>query len=395
MDDKIVLPTDNVPDIGEKWFLPELYRDDKLMWQVGFDGEDSLIMRISNVNTGHVRETKTEVLVNNSGRPINEQAFLEAKHRYLTKYRNDGYRPLGDAPPEDEDPMLAFTWISKVERDKMKASGVKVDSKYKIVKEFPVVMQPKVDGIRCLSKIIGTRVKLRSRGSNEFKYFDSIRNELFELFMFLPGGCEIDGELYVHGMPMNEIASIVKTIKQEHDRIEEIKYFIFDIRTPEPMGFVDRYNMLINAYNQIETNTPHLNILECETAENDEEIENIKSFYVGDGYEGAMIRAPESFYQTQRTADLLKTKIFEDEEGTCIGVEDAKGTEKGAAMLIVRDKHGNEFKVRMKVPMELRREWLKDPSLVVGKQITFTTQGRLKEGGKPRFQIGIAVRDYE
>ncbi|CAL9979745.1 ATP-dependent DNA ligase [Vibrio phage D69] len=72
--------------------------------------------------------------------------------------------------------------------------------------------QPKLDGIRCKAIKRGDTFTLMSKSNKEFKPFlydlpwaNYFRNEMDE--------SEVDGEMYVHGLELNEIASLVMSYK--------------------------------------------------------------------------------------------------------------------------------------------------------------------------------------
>ena len=70
-----------------------------------------------------------------------------------------------------------------------------------------------------------------------------------------------------------------------------------------------------------------------------------------------------------------------------------KGTEDGAVKFLIRDIRGNEFYVRPKGSLEIRRKWLKNINNLKGKLMTIRYQ-ELSEHGIPRFAVAI-LRDYE
>jgi hypothetical protein len=99
-------------------------------------------------------------------------------------------------------------------------------------------------------------------------------------------------------------------------------------------------------------------------------------------------------YKSGRSNNLLKVKTFIDEECIIIRVEDAKGTEAGAALLVVRDIRNNELTLRPSATFDNRREWLINPNLVINKRATIVYQ-ELSVYNVPRFPVLKAIRDYE
>lgn len=74
--------------------------------------------------------------------------------------------------------------------------------------------QPKLDGIRC--KVIANSdrsLTLMSRGNKEFKPYLQDTPWFSWLYRNMEAGEEVDGELYIHGLDLNEIASLVMSYK--------------------------------------------------------------------------------------------------------------------------------------------------------------------------------------
>ena len=388
------LPTTN------KFIYPPMYKitakGSYSMWQIGFEvlnqNEGELEMRHGLVD-GAIQTTRTNVTINTSGRSILEQGTLEARKRYMDKWKQ-GYRVM-DTEVRDQrgdQPMLANQW------------------KPKQIKEWPVAVQPKLDGIRMLSRIVGDNVQSRSRLNNIFSNVGKINEELALFLMYLPNGTELDGELYSHEMDFTNLTSAVKTVKSIHPRMKDVNYYIFDTVDQQlQLPYEERYITLIEAYSRYledgHENT-RFHLISMTLAYSDEEILQFHNQYVEMGYEGIIIRKlscgrkderslKQSQYKRCRTSNLLKYKEFQDEEVIVLGVDHlAKGTEEGAAVLSVQDKQGNVFPARPRGSVDQRRIWGQNPELIIGKSATIRFQERSVHG-VPRFPVIIAIRDYE
>jgi len=357
------------------------------------------------VDGGAIVSSKNKIVENNSGRSIKQQGELEARSRYKDKFR-EGYRPQGVIDSNDKidrvEPMLANKWISKTEFDKRKKEyKSKVTLKDLSVgfkkASYPCGCQPKLDGIRAMARYnTDNTISLLSRGrNNEFAFLDHIKNELKEFYPYLPCDVIIDGELYKHDWKFEYLTSVVKTSKNKKNDNKEVEYHIFDFMD-KSKPYSERHKILNEAYESyIKNNTEtKLKIVEYVIVEKDEDVEECHKIYFEKGYEGVMIRDLKSKYTHGRSNNILKYKTFIDEETEVIGVENAKGTEEGKAILKVRDERGNEFSIRMRASFEERIKWLKDPSLVIGKNVTIRYQ-ELSTYNVPRFPVGVAIRDYE
>lgn len=412
-----------------KWRLTPLYKADvggnMREWQVGFDGEQYLEMTHGVVG-GAIVPTRSEVEPK-AGRNLQQQALQEARQRYLEKFRNENYRPAGAPPPDDISPMLAFTFVTHDEYNKKQAEFTEAlrkagnpkgkerndikrtffNDKWKLVERYPVFVQAKLDGHRMMCKLVGDRVVCRKPRSNRL-YPNTIHQEqdLLPFFAYLPTGTVLDGELYHQDWNFEKLTSVVKTEKRIHPLMNQVIYYIFDIITPEPMPYEDRYTILVNAYQRYleDGNIPrNFTLVSVTVANSDDEVKSFHDQYVALGYEGLILRKiagpnrtpvtiNESIYEPKRTANLLKYKAFDDEEGIAIGVQEAKGTEAGAADVIIRDPRGNTLTVRTRGSVERRRMWMQNPNLILNKPFTYRFQG-LSETGVPRFPVGIGPRN--
>ena len=169
-----------------------------------------------------------------------------------------------------------------------------------------------------------------------------------------------------------------------------------------------RYNCLLRAYKKFiedgNINTKFF-ILACSLAYKNEDIVKYHEIYVSLGYEGAIIRKlagknptekdiRESIYRDTRTNNILKYKIFFEEEGTIIDVYDGQGKEKNVASFVIQDDKGKIFKVHPTGTLELRKKWFLEPkSKFIGRRYTYYFFERT-EYGIPRFPIGKTFRDF-
>lgn len=401
------------------WKLIPLFSEsvlgDTRVWQIGYDHNNNQLITVHGIlittkgETGQNLQTNYHPIVENqSGRSIDQQALLEARRRYLNKYK-EGYLPSGEELPPDLNgakPMLAKKYrhpsLDIIQPNQLEK---KIESNETRIKNFPVSVMRKIDGIRALVRLYGNKITMRSKLNNLYPHLNHIKIEMNMFLKYLPPNCELDGELYSLNMNFQELTSAVKTIKTQHHRHNEIEYWIFDIIDPQRMVWEDRYTMLVNAYTKyLEDGNPSASfrILQAYTANTPEDIDKYHNQFVGEGYEGIIIRRygcvekdrKLAEYRPNRTNSLIKYKFFQDEEVIIIGYESCVGTEEGAIKFIVKDVRGNEFPVRPRGNINDRKEWFKSGDKFINKQLTIRFQ-ELSTKGVPRFPVGIAIRDYE
>ena len=114
--------------------------------------------------------------------------------------------------------------------------------------------------------------------------------------------------------------------------------------------------------------------------------------YIDDGYEGIMIRLNNKPYEYKRSSDLLKYKLFSDEEFECVGYESQKNNENkvGAFTFITED--GKEFKARPKMSEEERDGVWQQRNSYIGQWGKVVFQEK-SEDNIPRFPVLISFRE--
>lgn len=245
---------------------------------------------------------------------------------------------------------------------------------------FPVDVQRKYDGLRCMRIFANGQQKLLSRG-NKFYNVNHIEEELLKIF---PENEMTDGELYIHGVSLQQINSLVKKSQTESIKIE---YHIYDI--PGKGTWSERKNLIKNI-----KNSDKIKIVETFTANSMEDIIRLHDQFILEGYEGAIIRLPDGLYEFgKRSKSLLKWKNFEDKEFQIVGIK--AGTGKMSECPIFACKNDINDKVFDVVPlgtMEERKSLFDNSN--IGKMMTVKFIGRT-EDGIPKFAVGKVIRTKE
>lgn len=395
---------DDIPVGLPIWRYTPLYkasvRGSPMVWWVGFDAKTNELLMTHGYVGGEIRTDRTKVVVNNSGRSIHEQAIQEANHRYLIKDRNDGYRPPGVAPSVAAKPMLASTW--KPDSTRLK---------------YPVVIQPKIDGMRMRRRREGNRAIYYSRGNVPWPHMNAQFDSELDVFQsFIPYDVQLDGEAYLPGR-FTELGSVMKNMVNLHPELPNLRYYIYDFNTTELLPYETRWQLLTTAlqkYIAAGYNNTRFDVLYTNTAKSKDEIFQWHARFTGQGYEGTIIRklangAPQgsadfkaALYKSGRSNNMLKFKDRHDAEGVVVGVGEGSGTQAGLATLIVRITHpdakGNmvtsDVNMNPSYSFEERAEWFKNPSLVIGRQVTYQ-YFEISEYGVPREPVMKAFRDPE
>ena len=301
-------------------------------------------------------------------------------------------------------------------------AGGAAGSKKKKVITFPCFVQPKLDGLRCVSYAThpahgsndaGPTVALQSRTGAFFTGLPHIAAALRPYLSQHPS-IVIDGELYTDQMPFEELAGLIKKKKitgSDVEQLKKVKYHVYDIydRMNENMPYSERLGVLAAAVRRCGcvANDTHANrVLRSDTEAatvvvlvRTEKVAVLGDFrrlfaeFVEAGYEGIMLRNGAGVYRANyRSNDLQKYKEFMEDEYRIIGFKEGEGRDAGAVIWVCETADGKEFTVRPRGTMEQRREWFNDGESYIGKNLTVVYQ-ELTEDGKPRFPVAKCVRE--
>jgi DNA ligase-1 len=332
------------------------------------------------------------------------QCVQETERKWKDKKEKEGYTtemPDGDGdgdsntqPQPQKDaviyPMLAGKYDPQTSKKK------RTDIQY------PCFVQPKLDGLRCITYInvvnkgvVDKGVVAQSRTGGAFDSVGHITHELLPIFKAHPR-VALDGELYTKDVPFETLAGIIKKKKladADRELLKHVKYHIYDmidLDNPE-MPYVERHQFIckvVHAYS-----SPFLEIVRTDTVKTVDEFKEKFGEFVANDYEGIMLRNINSVYQQGfRSNDLQKYKEFHEEEYPIVGFDQGDGRDKGTVIWKCQTKEGRVFSVRPRGTNEHRQELFKNGKSYIGKQLTVIFQ-ELSELNVPRFPVGKAVRD--
>jgi DNA ligase-1 len=173
-----------------------------------------------------------------------------------------------------------------------------------------IYIQPKLDGCRCVGS---TKTgELFSRQHKQFMGLDHIS----EAIKVISSNVWLDGELYRHGVGFQTIMSLTRKTKN-HNTLEslnsakEIEYHVYDCVLDKP--FKDRMKIICDIFADIPDSSPIKFVQTDKICSKD--IDTIHARYIGDGYEGSIIRYGSKPYEmNKRSCSLLKKKDMFDSE---------------------------------------------------------------------------------
>jgi DNA ligase-1 len=189
-----------------------------------------------------------------------------------------------------------------------------MDHKQKI--KYPVIVQPKIDGVRMVwQRHVGSPI---TRNGKRIYNIEHIVRALESTGLDM-----LDGEIYHPSLTFEQINGLVRRSKNTCET--ELQYWIFDSFAMLPTA-----NRLISLEGRIpSTASPILTWVPFYWVHSEAEIWKLSGEFISQGFEGAMIRNPESFYQTKRTKDLLKLKPGRSSRAVITGWTQGKGKHEG------------------------------------------------------------------
>lgn len=277
-------------------------------------------------------------------------------HRYNPKTKL--YEPLSpipsEPPPKPFRPMLAH--VHKGED-----------------LTFPLIAQPKLDGVRCIARATG----LFSREREPIETHPHIVEALRPLFEVRPD-LVLDGELYLHGEPLQVIAPAARygTV--------QLEFHVFDIASDAPAS--ERQDDL----DRLIIDLPFVCRVSTVVCADMNELDAHYRQCLADGYEGQMVRNPSAPYLNKRCRELLKRKPREDAEAEIVKAE---VREAGNIVMRLRTNDGVEFNAPAPMKADKKRRYSRMARALAGLEATFRFSGLLPSGA-PRDPVVTMVHEF-
>ncbi len=372
--------------------LPTLFKKSStgaiLEWRIRVEG--TTIVTMHGQVGGKIQTTKDTVKTGkNAGRKNEtgaaEQALKEAESKW-TKQKKAGYvESIGAAEAGATDALIeggVLPMLAKVYEDEV----AKIS--------YPVAVQPKLDGHRCIAMIETVKgkeptVTLWTRTRKRITSVPHIELRLKTMAMKLKwGNYVLDGELYNHDLreDFEKITSAARK-KQAGAEAETIQYHVYDMIAAE--CFKSRFGRLGDI---ILAGGREVELVNTKYANTADEAAMYFTLFQKLGYEGSMVRMLGIPYENKRSHQLLKVKVFNDEEFEIVDVEEGRGKLMGCGIFVCKKTDGATFNVKMAEENEGLRKYWEKKSEYVGKMLTVKFQGKTKDG-IPRFPVGLRLRE--
>ncbi len=355
--------------------LPTLYKrsnskDNINQWDITIDG-DSYYSTSGFVGMKQFQNEPTQCVGKNIGKKNEttpeQQATFEATQMWQKRKDLGYHEDIKDCDIKKfYSPMLATDF-----------------AKIKTIK-YPILSQPKLDGMRCIIKSDG----MWSRNGKEVLSAPHIFESIKHIFDKYPD-LILDGELYTSNkdVDFNTIISCVRKTKPTKEDLEVSKqyidYWVYDLPNWDNKDHwcYGRINKSIDILNEI--NSPLLVITPTYAIGYEEEIHVKLAEYIADGFEGQILRVADSLYENKRSKSLIKHKNWVDDEFEVIGYAEGIGKFAGKLATLKVNANGVSVDVTINGTMQYLEELFAIKETLIGKQATvkyfdYTPDGSLR-----------------
>lgn len=262
----------------------------------------------------------------------------------------------------------------------------------------PYITQPKLDGDRCRALVDEYgEVTLFSSEEHEILSVPHINEELRRAKI---RNIEFDGELYVHGLPHETIHGMVSSQRVElHPNFDLVSLNIFDLINESPQA--ERLISLSSLFkdNTVLRKSPYIKRVEFESIKSPSLVFEKIEGYVGEGYEGIIVRHPWAPYKRARSIYMMKFKpgredIYNIEE--VIEAISQHGEPKGMIGALTCSSPTNPTSGRFNVSAgrlthEQRKNLWDVKELLVGAKVRVAYQHLTKKNGVPRHGVVVEI----
>ena len=304
-----------------------------------------------------------------------EQAIAEVDALYTKRLEGEYHTDIKNvAKARFFKPMLAAKWE---------------DRKDKIT--YPVMVQPKLDGVRAIINSDG----IWSRAGKKIVAVPHIEEQLAPLFKRFPD-IVLDGELYNHDLrdDFNKIISLVRKTKPTDTDLAEsadtVEFHTYNFAHYPDLTYFERAKALKDFVEVNSEKLPSIIWVQTDSADSESEVDDLFGGYVEQGYEGGIIRL-NGVYEQKRSNNLLKRKDFEDAEFEIISVEEGQGNWSGyAKTLFIKLPDGTVQQSGLAGNQDYLRQVLADRDQYAGGEATVQYFTKTPDG-KLRFPVAKAL----
>lgn len=296
-----------------------------LQWEIFTDGSEVVIRR-GRVGT-KIAESRTISKAKNVGKKNETTGFTQAIADAESKWRKQIKKGYTENK-EDVGTTVTLAPLAKKYQD----SAKHVDW------ENGAVVLTKYDGVRMTAFYRNGEVFFQSRGGEAYPVIAEIAETLKANVFDKNPSFVVDGELYCHGMYLEDITSAVK---KHNGDTPKLSYVVFDLYNPndKEQGYQERllHAVLLLSMEQ------GIVVADADVLTSEEAMLKSHDQAVADGYEGVVIRSTDGLFKfNQRDVSFIKYKVRHRAEYVTIKPIECKN---GSVKIQCKVVHNGEVKL--------------------------------------------------
>jgi DNA ligase 1 len=353
-------------------------------------GDYSSITVISGLHNGSKSARASKIAEGKNIGKSNEtthetQAIAEAESRVRKK--------LAEGYVEIENPINIEQVVPHNKQDRSGLIKPMLAQKFKVGKfKYPALIQRKYNGVRVTvhfdiiqDGLFGDKLicNIVSREGVAYNGINHIKEGLIRAVEQCGINVEnliIDGEIYAHGMYLQDLRSAATKI---NERSPALTLRAFDICSDEPQ--IDRIGRLHDLCNMFNRCTQVIKFVETIKVHNDNEAQHLSLEFIEQGFEGGILRDMDAPYQDgKRSKYLVKIKKVKLDKFMVVDIiETDKDHYRGEPIglfVCQNDISSHQFKVTPTASKKERREMLINKHKIIGSHINVTYYERTKDG---------------
>jgi ATP-dependent DNA ligase len=254
---------------------------------------------------------------------------------------------------------------------------------------LPVYIQPKLDGFRCVYKdgLLWSRTGKPFGNKNLIKHFEDLQRVKNYV---------LDGELYIHGIPFQQLTSILNT--EEAKLPSEVKYFVYDCipnkdweQQKTKLIYEKRLSLIRETLNDKVANYKKVIDVSTDLCSNAGDVINFYKEHLKQGYEGSMLKDPNGFYRwkrvTVKSGEMLKLKPFKSVDLEVVDIYAGEGKFEGIAGGIICKYNNSTVSVGSGFDILTRKALAQTPNNFIGKTVEIKYFEKTEDGNSLRFPI--------
>lgn len=336
-----------------------------------------------------------------------EQQYELQLNSIIKKLRDKGYKLLVDDLGLTNDDFLNEDAIGgKLGIEKTTANGYRkpmlaLDSKKMSVDQLNRAwwLSLKMDGYRSMAHLETTEegedyMVFKTRGGGIYEgVAETLKYNQYLIDIARTYNCEIDGEFYIHGMPLNEHTTICNTQKYTPELHDQMVFNIFDL--PDDTTPCNERMLLLNKLaEEYEDEYPRIKLVKHVYVKSAEEIAPLLDDAMSKKYEGLMGLAVADKYQFgKRNKSCVKFKPFLDDEFEIKGIVQGNRYIHDMVFELYTKDRFNTFKAVPLGDFFVRQEYTENEKSYIGKMATIKYHRLNEETGIPQITTFISVRE--